>query len=162
MNIETLQDALERWDAERDLDGSMIDITLIVDAARLVADPERLVADFGKRILAHESEGKVTIERAQTELLNLFAALTLGDTDETDDLGSNQRMVVEDHPMSEITLNESIAMFEVSRSVKPWDHLKDEVVAPMLEAASLVADQDLRRIAEYIEVQAALTPGDTQ
>ena len=26
-------------------------------------------------------------------------------------------------------------MFEVSRSVKPWDHMKDEVVAPMMDAA---------------------------
>ncbi len=42
--------------------------------------------------------------------------------------------------MSDITLNESIAMFEVSRSVKPWDHLKDEVVAPIVAAARLIAD----------------------
>ena len=74
-----LQDALEAWDEEKI---THEDVIIMVEAARLVADPERLVADFGKRILAHESEGKVTIERAQTELLNLFAALTLGDDDE--------------------------------------------------------------------------------
>ncbi len=36
------------------------------------------------------------------------------------------------------TLSESIAMFEVSRSVKPWDHMKQEVVQPMVDAAGLV------------------------
>ncbi len=40
----------------------------------------------------------------------------------------------------QITISESIAMFEVSRSVKPWDHLKNEVMAPMVEAARLVAN----------------------
>ncbi len=43
----------------------------------------------------------------------------------------------------QISVNESIGMFEISRSVKPWDHLKDEVVAPMMEAARKYANLDL-------------------
>ena len=41
-----------------------------------------------------------------------------------------------------VTLNESIGLFETSRSVKPWNHLTDEVVAPMVEAARRVANPD--------------------
>ncbi len=40
----------------------------------------------------------------------------------------------------QISVNESVGMFEISRSVKPWDHLRDEVVAPMVDAAGRVAD----------------------
>ena len=61
--------------------------------------------------------------------------------------------------MSEITLNESIAMFEISRSVKPWDHLKDEVVAPMLEAARLAADPNIQAVGnELVRLDVIASP----
>ncbi len=49
-----LQDAIDNWDAERDLDGNMIDITPIVEAARRVANPDEATERILDRMGMHE------------------------------------------------------------------------------------------------------------
>ena len=67
-----LQDALDHWDAKRDLDGSKINITPIVEAARKYANPDYLAAAIGHGIDLQEATDIVDLALAGRENLSTF------------------------------------------------------------------------------------------